>query len=154
MSSNPCWRPDGYIEWKQPIEYSVPAWLLALFDQPTAVFRRDIPISWQCSFLRIQYFEGFQHYTLVPSLQNHEVLKCTAQEYDTLLLDTISMLVHAFPDMYAETGWEETESQLQQVIKSVYPLIALDHKYKFLNTLKAIESVLRFLNLLCLKRRV
>ena len=141
VSRSPCWGVDGEIEWKQPTEHSVPGWLLALFDQPSVVPIHEIHTSWQCPFLEIQCFEGFQYYTLSPSLQKQEDLKCTDEEHSALLFDTIGMIAHAFPDMYAETGWEETEGLMEQVIKSVYPLIALEHKYKFLEHLKTIKSV-------------
>ena len=141
VSSNPCWRLDGEIEWKHPLEHSVPAWLLALFDQPAAPSKREIHNAWGCPFLEIQYVEGFQYYALVPHPHKHQNMTCTAQEYTALLFDAVAIVVHAFPDMYAETGWEETEDQLEQVIKSLYPLFALEHKYKFLKLLQTMESV-------------
>lgn len=141
VSKNPYWRLDGEIGCKHSLEQSVPAWLLALFNQPTAVFKPEIQDSWQCPLLEIRHFEGYQYYALVPHLLKDQELECTAQEYTELLFDTIGMIAHAFPDMYAETGWEEAEGQLEQVITSVYPALALEHKYRFLNFLKTKESV-------------
>ncbi|KAG4443356.1 hypothetical protein IFR05_001145 [Cadophora sp. M221] len=124
------WTESGELGYVPPGHSKVPHWLVQLFD--TATSSHENPMLQQAvrmGILSMPRRDEFQsNFFLEEKWRNALRAGLPLASSLEYLFDVLAVVIHSFPESYAELLWGDTEEQLWDVIEStVLPLLAVSN---------------------------
>jgi hypothetical protein len=115
----PTWNPSGERGCRLPKDALVPEYLRAFFNSGDRL-SKDIRVAIEKGVISLET-HGFVRF-LKLARKYREELQAQAPTSIRMRLysDILSLVIHAFPERYAELLWMEIENQLREALESTY----------------------------------
>ena len=115
----PTWNPSGERGCRLPEDALVPEYLRAFFNSGDHL-SEDLRVAIEKGVISLET-HGFVRFLKLARKYREELQAQTPTSIRMRLsFDILSLVIHAFPERYAELLWMEMENQLREALESTY----------------------------------
>jgi hypothetical protein len=118
----PTWNPSGERGCRSPEDALVPEYVRSFFNSGDHL-SENLRVAIEKGIISLERYGLMQFLKL--SRKYREELQVQTPTFNRMRLsfDILSLVIHAFPERYAELLWMEMENQLREALESTYMAI-------------------------------